>query len=233
MKNYSVISQGKEAFYDSVMHSYKKNNEEARAKNQHAPGIPILTYSTLRLELPISATVTEMIFPVLDGVVAPGAASQFPNEIRLQQNDNFHIDTCFIGMTQLVAATDTNYRIKTYPNEVELGAANVNDYFNFYNGRMKINVNQVDVLTNWDVEKHLVIPQTQRLSVAANTNRDQYDAQADGVVEMRPSIMLSGAYTNTVTINLNAAVATALAGGLTRAVIIFRGLRAQNAAIRK
>lgn len=232
MKDNILENNYKQSFYERIKGQYA--NEEAKAKAQGKNyNVPILTESTLRLEQAITATTTQYTFPVLQGDVGQGQNSVFATEIRLQTNDNFHIREIGFYLGQLVATTDTNYRLKTYPNEVELGAANVNDYFNFYNGTMNINVNQVDVLTKYALLSHLFIPQTQRLSVAANSNRDQVDFSLNSRLSLNPSLMLSGAYTNTIQITLPGAVATAIAGNLTRAVIVFYGIRAQNAAIRK
>jgi len=236
-KHYSpkqmVTITDKEAFYYAVKRQYSHANKEAEKQGKTPPGMPILTESSLRLEQPVNATTTLYTFPVLQGEVAQGANTVFATETRLQTNDNFHIREFAILLIQLTATTDTNGRLKTYPNEVELGAANVNDYFNIYNGILNINVNQVDILTNYDVVKHQFIPQTQRLSVAANSNRDQVDFQYNSFVTLKPSLMLSGAYTNRITLQLPGAVTSAIAGNLTRMVLLFRGIRAQNAALRK
>lgn len=223
----------KQYFFDKTVQEYKNANALAKSEGSKAPGLPLLTEAIIRLEQPITTTGTTYTFPVLQGDVGQGQSSVLATEVRLQTNDNFHIREIGFYIGQLVAATDTNFRLKTYPNEVELGAANVNDYFNFYNGLMRISVNQRDVLTNYGLINHLMIPQTQRISVAANSNRDQVSFENDARLNLNPSLMLSGAYTNVININLPGAVTTALAGNLTRAVIIFYGLRAQNAALRK
>ena len=217
------ILNKKEAFFDKILSEYKLKGA----------GIPILSESQLRLEQPITATSTQYTFPVLQGDVGQGQSSVLATEVRLQTNDNFHIREIGFYLAQLVAATDTSFKLKTYPNEIELGAVPALDYFNIYNGLMKINVNQVDVLTNYGLIQHLFVPQTQRLSVVAAQNRDQVDFSENSREDLAPSLMLSGAYTNTITVSLPGAVTNALAGSLTRMVIIFYGLRAQNAAIRK
>jgi hypothetical protein len=225
--------QYKENFFNRILGEYKRSNADAKAAGVRAPGIPILTESSLRLEQPITAATTVYTFPVLAGEVAGGATTVLGTETRLQTNDNFHVREVGIYLAQLVAATDTDFRLHTYPNEVELVAAPAITYHQLYNGSMNISVNQVNVLTNYRISKHYMVPQTQRLSVAAAQNRDQINLEEDGLIELAPSIMLSGAYTNNIQVSIPGAITGAIAGNLTRIVIIFDGLRAQNAALRK
>lgn len=223
-----------DTFFDKVLTSYKNIQQQSIAKNIGDPGTPILTRSSLRLENFISASTTEYKFNVLDGIVSPGATSVLPTEIRLQQNDNFHIGLVGIYIAVTAASTDTGFRLWTNPNEVILGSAAAQlSYLNLWNGNMKINVNQVDVLTNWRISQHMYVGQTQRLTATVNNNFDEIDLSADGLIPMQPNIMLSGAYTNTITINIPSAIASALANNNSRIVIIYDGLRAQNAAVRK
>jgi hypothetical protein len=225
---------GKKSFFDQTLDTYKSLSAKALAAGKPDPGIPILTQSTLRMEQFINANSTNYTFPMNDGQVASGSSSVLPNEIRLFINDNFHIHRIGFYLAVTAASTDTAFRLMTNPNEIFLGSAAIAlNYLNLWNGTMKINVNQVDVLTNWDTLKHMYVPQTQRLSATVDTNFDQIMFKDDGMIEMEPSLMISGAYTNTLTINLNAAVTSALASSNSRMVIVMRGLRAQNAAIRK
>ncbi len=223
----------KEEFFRRILGQYKSANDKAKTDGVKAPGIPILTESSLRLEQPITAATTLYNFPVLAGEVGNGSTTVLGTEVRLQTNDNFHVRQIGIYLAQLVAATDTDFRLHTYPNEVELVAAPAITYHQLYNGVMNISVNQVNVLTNYRISKHYLVPQTQRLSVSAATARDQVDLSIDGLISMAPSVMLSGAYTNNISISLPGAISGAIAGNLTRIVVIFDGLRAQNAALRK
>ncbi len=222
------------AFFDRTLADYKAKNALAIANKMTPPGIPILTPSSLRLEQFISAATTQYTFPVLSGVVSAGATSVIPTEVRLEQNDNFHIGAVGFYLAVTAASADTAFRLQTEANELFLGSAAIAlNYLNIYNGTMKINVNQVDVVTNWRLSQHMFTGQTQRLSATVNTNFSQIDLQQDGLIEMQPNIMLSGAYTNTITVNLPGAVTSALAANNSRMVIIYDGLRAQNAAVRK
>lgn len=222
----------RQEFFERIKREYENASVKAVAANQLDPGVPILTYSSLRLEAFVTGATT-FTLPVLSGVVGPGMGNVLNTEIRLETNDNFHIGAIgfYLGLT--AASTDTDFVLKTYPNEVEFGAATAVNYRQLYNGILKINVNQVDVLTNYPLVDHWYVPQTQRISVAANSNRDQLEVQDNGIVPMAPSIMLSGAYTNTITITIPNAIANLVAANNSRMIVRFLGLRAQNAAIRK
>jgi hypothetical protein len=217
-------------FFDKTYASYKNINEKTGGQS----GLPILTRSSLRLEQFITASTTQYTFNVLAGVNSPGASTVQPTEVRLEQNDNFHIGLVGIYLATTAASTDTGFRLWTNPNEIILGSAAAQlSYLNLWNGLMKINVNQVDVLTNWRVSQHMFVGQTQRLSASVNNNFDQIDMSNDGLINMDPNIMLSGAYTNYVNITIPTAITSALAANNSRIVIIYDGLRAQNAAVRK
>lgn len=222
-------------FYQDVRAEYERANQKAIAEGKTPPGLPILTESALRLEQFITTTSTLYTFPVLSGDVAPGTSSVNLTETRLQTNDNFHIRSIsfYLGFTS--ASTDVNYRLISYPSDKVTGSlAATLSYETIYNGGLlNINVNQVDVLTNYRLSKHKVVPQTQRIAVTVDQNYDQIDMSKDGLVNLSPSIMLSGAYTNTISVRLPGAVASAVANNNSRMVVIFDGIRAQNAAIRK
>ena len=224
------MRKDKQQFFEQVLAQYRAKDAETNG----GTGIPILTQSSLRLEQYVSANTTLYNFPVLTGVTTPGTTSVLPTETRLQQNDNFHIYSISFYLAVTAASTDTAFRLQTNPNEIFLGSAAIAlNYLNIYNGNMNINVNQVDVLTNWRLSRHMFVGQTQRLTGTVNNNFDQVDLSQDGIVTNSPSLMLSGAYTNTITVNLPGAVTSALSNNNSRMIIVFDGLRAQNAAVRK
>ena len=230
----NILRDAKQNFFNQIRGEYAAANAAAEQAGQKAPGMPLLTESALRLEQFVNATTTNYTFGVLTSEVSPGTTAVNPTEVRLQTNDNFHIRSIAFYLAVTAASTDTAFRLLTYADDVSfVTVAAALNYQNIYNGLMKINVNQVDVLTNYRLSQHIVIPQTQRLAVAVNSNYNQVDMQADSVVPLAPSIMLSGAYTNTITISLPGAVTSAIAANNSRMVIIYDGIRAQNAAIRK
>ena len=221
-----MIYQNRTAFFNRTVASYKE-------KESQGLSMPIITASSLRLETYINSKFTKFTFPVLAGVNGTNGNVVQPNEVRLEQNDNFHVDQIGIYLAVTNNPSDTNFRLLTNPNEIFLGSAAIAlSYGNLWNGNANINVNQVDVLTNHRVSKHFFVGQTQRLSAAVDNNFDQIDLSENGLLPMEPNIMLSGAYTNTITIQLNNSIDLALADNNSRIVMIFDGLRAQNAAVK-
>ncbi len=81
----------KEEFFRRILGQYKSANDKAKTDGVKAPGIPILTESSLRLEQPITAATTLYNFPVLAGEVGNGSTTVLGTEVRLQTNDNFHV----------------------------------------------------------------------------------------------------------------------------------------------
>jgi len=208
---------------------FKKVKAEYAAKQLN----PILNASSLRLELPMKTDVTSYQFPLLQSDTTSLWTGPTATEQRLQTNDNFHVEKIGFYIALTTASTDTNYRLKTYPAEVEWTAATANDIFNLYNGTMSITVQNVNVILGYRMTKHLVIPQTQRISVAANTVRDEVDLSSDCLITASPTLMLSGRLTNVIKIQLPAAITNAPAANNGRMILIFDGLTAQNAAVQQ
>ena len=222
-------------FYLSVKAQYEEMNNAAIARgDKNPPGIPILTQGSLRLEQYIVPTTNQYTFPILTGGVTATTPNVLANEIRLEQNDNFHPHS--IGMYLAVTTTpvDVGFRLMTNPNAVTLGSDAIStNYMALWSGMLAMTVNQVQVTTTWPTSDHYYVPQTQRLSAAPFSNYDELEMLTKGKKKMEPSVMLSGAYTNIINLNLNGAINLALAGNLSRIVLVYYGLRAQNAAIRK
>lgn len=224
----------KQQFFKDVKNQYETANQKAIAEGQKPPGMPIITSSSLRLEQFLNTSTSQYTFPVIVGETTPGTTIVQSNEVRLLQNDNFHIHKIGFYLAVTAASTDTAFRLQTNGNEIFLTSAAIAlNYLNLWGGNININVNQVDILTNWRTSQHFMTGQTQRLASTVNTNFDQIDLSQDGLITCEPGIMLSGAYTNRVNLNLNSAVTSAIASNVTRVVIIFDGVRCQNAAIRK
>lgn len=192
---------------------------------------PILTMSRLRFELPMEATTTKYEFPTQVGVNSD-MWNVRKTEFRQNPNDNFHIRRIGFFTAVTTAATDANFRLRTYPNEIEYTAAVAADVMNAYNANLSLNVNSTDVMTGYGMERHYFVPQTQRLSVAAAQNRDQVNLEVDGWVELDPPLMLGGQYTNTLVLNLLSPIANVPAAQNGRLIFILDGLKAANAAER-
>ena len=138
------------------------------------PSKAILSQSYLRLERTASTTVTNYQFGVLLNDTPQGAAVR-PNEQRLQLQDAFYVSSVQVFYSLASSATATDYSPITWPNPFKLttaGAATA--MYNFYNGNLSLTVNNRQIVTSWDLLRHLEIPQTQQNAAAASgVNSDQ------------------------------------------------------------
>ena len=184
---------------------------------------PIITQSFLRLEQDISATSTLYEFPVLEGESI--TTTQKPSEVRLNMNDSFFAESCALYIATPTSAIASDYRLESYPNETILGAGNFQQYFNLYNGVVRVSINNTEVL-KYDAVKHYYCPQTQRINAGANQVFDELDARINGTYFINPNIMFSGSKSNKISIELPQAITTV--AEFSRIILIWRGALAQN-----
>ena len=207
-----------------------------------------LTQSSLILLQPISPTKTVYTFPVLENDNATGVR---PQEIKLNQNDEFSI-------TQLgVYAVGT----LSYPSGEEViskdgliymthAAYNQNDTDAYkikplWNGYLKIAVNNIVYVDKFDTIKS---EQTQRTQFQDRNATELNGAtvpsismETDGMNQLAPTIQLSGAKKNEISLILNDAISpvdyvlknnenVAVTVSIKYVGLIMRGLLGQNAA---
>lgn len=202
-----------------------------------------LTQSSLYLSKPIVATQTTYNFDILE----TQTATQQADEIRLNLNDEFICTTLGLYLeSALLDALGQPTGIKrlfTYA-PVELNGAANSVVENFYNGTFQISVNNIVFLDKWDTRKHEYIPQTQFQNFVAGTSPATTSMQQmskAGMFPVEPTITLSGAKKNQLTLQLPTAINTATvsftddAGNvvnyrINRVSLLMRGLNAQNGA---
>lgn len=199
-----------------------------------------LTQSTLILIQDISASKDTYSFPVLD---SDQRTAVDPNEIRLNQNDEFIVNDLGFYLGASVSGEGvSSKRLLTYcPTELD-GSYVATE--NAYNGRLEILVNKISFVDKWDLRKHLYVPRTQYASSSVgipNATQPSIDFSKDGMFPVQPNITLSGAKKNDVIITLPAAVPTSTGLWTVPAApveqtllinefwLIFRGLLGQNA----
>lgn len=205
-----------------------------------------LTASSLFLEQNISPQQRDYTFPVLQSDNNP---APFPTEIRLNINDEFIITELglYLVGTLLTPGTppiQTNVLLTYAPSEI--GGAGTNNHIlnRLWQGKLKIDVNNVTYVENWDLQRHHVIPRTQFQDTSAGIPASLFpsiNTETDGIVQMVPMITLSGAKKNNITINLPQPLDVPTAStwtnqdGLThtltfgRIALLMRGWLAQNA----
>lgn len=206
-----------------------------------------LTQSDLVLFQPFNATSTHYRFPVLENEGTPANA-----EIRLNLNDEFVTNAA--GVFLLKRLTFTGERDKTEVLSLqtyapyELNNLALITLDKLYEGKMKIDVNNVNYVDRWHLHKHRVVQRTQYAHNNAASplicppTQSSIDQRQEGFFPTQPMVTFSGAKKNDVVIDLPEAIPfTAVTGQqyITDTVtvdvsfigiaVIFRGLLAQNA----
>jgi hypothetical protein len=188
----------------------------------------VLSQSYIRSEVAMSTSTTSYHVPVLINDTQNG--SSFATENRLQLQDAFVVSKIGVFVSIPATSTTTSFQYYTYPNAqafTTAGAATA--LYNLYNGSMSISINNRNIVPQWDLYKHLYVPQTQQAtSTGTNTAIDQNDASEFGYYPVEPNIVLVGSKNNQISLNLPAAIGTLQAGTAPRIIVIFSGILAQN-----
>lgn len=190
--------------YEKLLAAYKKI----------AKGNVRLTQSDLVLMRLIDPATTNYTFPVLENETVNGAVTKFPEEQRLNINDQF-------------AVTHLGVYFGCVYNEREPGqnSANALNYLSYvpmelnskmpvlkglYAGYLKIDVNNVNFVDKWNLMKHEKTPHTQFASyeqAAFPATQPSLDFKGDGIFPVTPNVVLSGAKKNNIQIFLPRAIA--------------------------
>ena len=188
----------------------------------------VLSQSYIRSEVAMSTSTTSYHVPVLINDTQNG--SSFATESRLQLQDAFVVSKIGLYVAIPATSTTTAFQYYTYPNAqafTTAGAATA--LYNLYNGSMSISINNRTIVPQWDLYKHLYVPQTQQAtSTGTNTAIDQNDASEFGYYPVEPNIVLVGSKNNQISLNLPAAIGTLQAATAPRIIVIFSGILAQN-----
>lgn len=181
---------------------------------------PLQSY--LRVELPLVAGDTAYNFNLLTN---EGAA--FNTERRLKLQHSFVVSEIGIFLGAPSGATDTTFRPVTYPN-TQLFPVNFAAMQGFYNGSLNIMVDNVRYLDSWDLWRHYDTNETQQTApLGAGSPGDQFCGKEDGFYPMEPNIVFIGSKDSQIQITLPTGGLTAVDAN-SRAIIIFRGILAQN-----
>lgn len=183
-----------------------------------------LTQSYVRLEQALVAGQTLYTFPVL-----ANQGATFNTEQRLNLQDSLVISSIGVFLSLPTSATDAAYKLFAYPNFFFF-AANAAPAQALYNGRLNISVNNNTILPAWDLQRHWITTDVQQnAAVAAAVFQDKYNGSENGYFPCEPNLVLVGSKNYQVTIQLPAGIATVSA--LSRVVIVFRGILAQNSTV--
>jgi hypothetical protein len=183
-----------------------------------------LTQSTYRFERPLEVGNTVYQFPVL--------ANQdiFSNtEQRLLQQDSAVIYQLGVFLGAPASATDAAFLPDSYPSPVKYGA-NATPANAIYNSMLSITVNNDILVPNWDVLKHLNVPETQQTAaLGAGSPQDEMRGCHDGYYPMEPNVVLIGSKNNVIKIQLPVGLTAVLTNS--RLIVIARCIVAQNSTV--
>jgi|694.fasta_scaffold80059_6 hypothetical protein len=206
-----------------------------------------LTQSSLFLRKPIDATKTVYNFDVLENQTQSLQA----DEIRLNINDEFITTQMGLYLTGTISTRDGVVTqlggLRLFTNVLEQqNLTQASNLIPFYDGDLKIAVNNIVYMEKWDTRKHYVATRTQIGSSSSVTtiNNATWDSNTfakDGMYSVEPMITLSGAKKNDITLRLPSAISngafnyTDSAGNpytitINGIALLLRGLNAQNAA---
>ena len=180
-----------------------------------------LTQSFLRAEVLAVNNRTQYQFPIIVNQVDP---TNFSTQQKLNLQDAFVANEFGLFVAVPASATDTEYRLLTYPNQtIFTPVANANAIRTVYNSRLRITLNNNVIVPAWDTARHYVAPQFQQ---SGATNVDENDFSSDGFYPVEPNLVISGAGNYIVNIELPGAISAVLPN--TRIVFMARGILAQN-----
>lgn len=201
-----------------------------------------LTQSTLILTKPINPNVATYNFDVLETQTATLA----PNEIRLNLNDEFIITQLGLFLEAEVegAGIPTGQKVLFTYAPAQLDGISAASLQNFYNGSLQIAVNNIVYLDKFDSRKHNFVPRTQIQNAGANLQAqiDSNNFAKDAMFSIEPTLVLSGAKKNQITLSLPSAITggsftftddkgSAIVYRINRICCIARGLNAQNGSV--
>jgi hypothetical protein len=204
-----------------------------------------LTQSSLFLRKAIDPTKTVYNFDVLENQTQTLQA----DEIRLNINDEFITTQMGLYLTGKVTKEDGTLvgGVRLFTNVLEQqNIFQAGNLLPFYDGDLKIAVNNIVYMEKWDTRKHYNSTRTQigsssNATTIVNASWDSNTFAKDGMYAVEPMITLSGAKKNDITLRLPSAISNGAFAYVDNArnpvtitidgiALLLRGLNAQNAA---
>lgn len=217
--------KAKDMFYGA----WRKNFASDKACMDYVEGLK-LSQSEIRLEVELNVTTTLFTFGV-----TPNQASTtglvLNTENRLQLQDSLVVSEYGIFVGQPASRTDTAWRLRTYGNTIDFGAdATPIDTTFFNQGVFSVKCNNDVVIPYRGLFNHWYKPQTQQTAaLGAASPGDQIRGAEDGMITQEPNLLLVGSKNYQPQIQLPSAMSSASA--FLRAIVIFRGVLAQNSTV--
>jgi hypothetical protein len=190
-----------------------------------------LSQSEVRLEVQLTAAANIFVFGVTPNQ-ANTTGVVFNTEQRLQLQDSLCVNEYAILVGNPSSAIDTAWQIKSYGSQPTFAAASANALNStFYsNGKFVIKANNDVIMPYRGLFNHWYRPQTQQTAAfGAGSPEDQIRGAEDAFITDEPNIVLIGSKNYVPQIELPAALASVDA--FERAIVIFRGILAQNSTV--
>jgi hypothetical protein len=203
-----------------------------KAQYEAAGRKPVIVDAAVRMEATMAANQQSFTF-------YPGQGGTPTNtEQRLSLNDGFSIFEIGVFIADPASATDTQYKLFSYPNATQFATSNVANSLNgFYNnGVLNISKDQVNYLENYPLYNHRYVPEVQdgltfgytTSGATAPSGVDSFNGLSDAFAPLASFINITGRDTLTVNIQLPAGLQAVET--YQRVILIFRGYKAYNVA---
>lgn len=187
-----------------------------------------LSQGEIRLETGLTTASTIFTFGVNENQKNSSNIT-YNTEKRLPLQDSLIASEYGVFVAQPGAVDDTQFELRTYGNTTDFTAAQVaaiNGTF-YTNGSLELKVNNDVIIPFRQLFNHWYRPQTQQTAaLGAGSPQDQIRGAEDGMITYEPNILFIGTKNYVPAIILPGALAAA--GTFQRAVLIFRGVYAQN-----
>ncbi len=189
----------------------------------------VLTQSFLRLEQLLVTGQTQFNFPIMVNQTGNTIGTRV-TERRLKFQDAFYCSGVEITLLKGASATDTALVPHTYPNPVTFtnggAGGSAAPLYTFYNGVLRVTVNNSVLIPAYPLTDFLDIPATQ-LTAATNSPLDAlYGAER---ISTQPNPVFIGQKDSVIQIELPGAISAI--DTFTYARIDFRGILAQNVTV--
>ncbi len=190
-----------------------------------------LSQSEIRLEVELNTQNNSFVFGLTPNQVN-STNVQFVTETRLNLQDSLCVNEYGIYVAQPASRTSTAFRLRTYGNLIDFAAADAAalDSTFYDNGGFQIKCNNDVICPYRGLFNHHYAGQTQQTAaLGAGSPGDQIRGAEDGMITSEPNVVLIGSKNYVPEIVLKSALASAAA--FERAILIFRGILAQNSTV--
>ena len=234
----AAFDHAKKMFYKAFIGDFvKKYGPGERAHQECMAYVDSLKLSQneVRTEVTLTTTANQFTFGVTTQQYSTGATSVNATEQRLNLQDSLCVNEYGFFIAKPASATAVNFSLDTYANPNTYSTTNAAAALNgtlYSNGQFKLTCNNDILVPGRGLYNHKYVPQTQGgVGITAQTifPLDQQRGAEDGFVTAEPNFVLVGSKNNVPQIVLPGALAAVETN--MRAVLIFRGILAQNSTV--